>query len=395
MPNITIRQLQGEEMLDVLFDLSTYAFNPTPPIRDKDEWLARVRTRGEFSTLIALYEDETPVASAAFTDMAQNVRGMNFRMGGVFGVATYPEARRKGYCKRLMIRLLEAIRDDRRPLATLYPFRESFYQRLGFVNFPQPRKAIFNPADLAPLLHVDLNGSVEKVLDREGYDLYRQYVLEHRARVHGMAVIERPDPIPPGKERTWLAAARADGELVGLMLYKLEGEEVTRFKFLAQRFYYHTPAGRYLLLDWIARHIDQASQAEIWLPPSERPETWFADISPDIERVWIPPMGRVVDVTALSGMQTGPAGFSARIDDPICPWNNGAWKFEGRSGTLEVSPVSEAGCELSIQGLSALIYGTHAPADFYIRSWGNPSPRVQAAMQSAFPMKMPYLHEMF
>ncbi|MBC8331223.1 MAG: GNAT family N-acetyltransferase [Anaerolineae bacterium] len=395
MPTTTIRQLSKQEAIDTLFDATTYAFNPSPPIREKAEWEARFANRVDHITVFAIYEGETPVATVASTPMIEQVRGKNFGMGGIFGVATYPEARRKGYIKQLLVHLMQNIRADQRPLATLYPFRESFYERMGFVNFPQPRKAIFNPADLAPLLKIELHGDVKRMLDSQGYDIYRQYVLEHRGRIHGMAVLEHPDPVPCGKERTWLAAACLNGEIVGVMLYKLEGEEVTKFKLNAQRFYYHKPEGRYLLLQWIAHHIDQANRAELWLPPYEQPETWFADMDTEFERIWIPPMGRVLDVAALRGMQTGPAEFCARVEDPLCAWNNGTWKFEGRGGILEVSPASDADCELSIQGLSALVYGTHAPADFAIRGWSNPSPEVQAAMQTIFPPKMPYLHEMF
>ncbi|MBT3389094.1 MAG: hypothetical protein HN413_01650 [Chloroflexi bacterium] len=294
-----------------------------------------------------------------------------------------------------MTQLLENIRQSQRPLTTLYPFRESFYERLGFVTFPQPRKTIFHPADLAPLQQIEVSGTVQRMLISQGYDIFRQYVLEHRQRIHGMAVLEHSDPVPSGKERTWLAAACLNGEIVGVMLYNLEGEEVTKFKLRATRFYYHKPEGRYLLLQWIARHIDQANRAELWLPPYEQPETWFADMDTEFERTWIPPMGRVLDVAALGGMQSDPARFSARVEDPLCPWNSGIWEFEGRGGMLEVTPASEADCELSIQGLSALVYGTHSPADFAIRGWGNPSPEVQAAMQTVFPSKMPYLHEMF
>lgn len=355
----------------------------------------RFAKRAEDVTVLALYEDALPVATVAATPMIQQIRGVNFGMGGIFGVATYPEARRKGYIKQLLVQLMQIIREEHRPFATLYPFRESFYERLGFINFPQPRRAIFHPADLAPLLNLDLSGTVERMLDSEGYEIYRQYVLEHRDRIHGMAVLEHSDPVLPGKERTWLAAARVNGEIVGVMLYSLDGKEVTKFKLNATRFYYHTSEGRYLLLNWIARHIDQANQVEILLPPHEQPETWFSDLNVNLECAWIPPMGRVLEIAALGGIQTGPAGFSARVEDTLCPWNTGIWKFEGRGGTLEVTPASTADCELSIQGLSALVYGTHPAVDFAIRGWGNPSSQIQTAMQTVFPPKLPYLHEMF
>ena len=54
----------------------------------------------------------------------------------------------------------------------------------------------------------------------------------------------------------WLAKAIVDGEQVGLMLYKLEGGSVTNYTLRVSRFYSQTSQARYLLLGWIARHID-------------------------------------------------------------------------------------------------------------------------------------------
>lgn len=67
----------------------------------------------------------------------------------------------------------------------------------------------------------------------------------------------------------------------------------------------------------------------------------------------------------------------------------------GRDGILQVSAGDEADCDLSIQALAALIYGTHPPGDFPIRGWGDPSPEVQATLRTMFPPLVPYLHEIY
>jgi len=64
-------------------------------------------------------------------------------------------------------------------------------------------------------------------------------------------------------------------------------------------------------------------------------------------------------------------------------------------GALRVSTGERLDCDLTVQGLTALVYGTHDPGDFAVRGWGNPSPAVQAAMRALFPAQMPYLHERF
>ena len=62
---------------------------------------------------------------------------------------------------------------------------------------------------------------------------------------------------------------------------------------------------------------------------------------------------------------------------------------------LQVSKTAQADCELTIQGLSALVSGTHDPQDFPLRSWGNPDPELQAIQRRMFPRLCPFMHEMF
>jgi predicted acetyltransferase len=400
LPKTTIRQVATEEILEPFFSLTSYAFHPSPPFRDKDEWEAAIRGRKEVQYL-ALFEDETVVATVAGSAMTQHVRGKLYGASGIWGVVTDPASRRKGYCRRLMARLLAAQRDEGRTLSCLYPFRASFYERLGYATFPLPRKATFAPSALIPLIKQDLGGEVDRVLIGDGYDAYQEYTRRLQQRTHGMGVWVHGEKERLQKEnRSWLALAKVEGEVVGLMVYELKGEAVTRFTLRAQRFYYDTSQARYLLLQWIARHVDQASEVTVWLPPFEQPETWLADMRLSSESMVRAPMGRVVDVARLGGMEAGPGRFSARIRDALCPWNEGssdarAWQFETVEGRLEVSVASEADCELTIQALAALIYGTHDPGDFSFRGWGNPSPAVQATMRSMFPPRVPYLHEYF
>jgi hypothetical protein len=93
------------------------------------------------------------------------------------------------------------------------------------------------------------------------------------------------------------------------MLYQIKGDHETQSLFSAVRFYYETNLGRYLLLQWIARHTDQASQAEIWLAPFEQPETWLSDVQVKTESQTRAPMGRVLDVSRLGGCRLDRGAF--------------------------------------------------------------------------------------
>jgi len=103
----------------------------------------------------------------------------------------------------------------------------------------------------------------------------------------------------------------------------------------------------------------------------------------------------VLDVSKLTGLPVGVGKFSAQVSDALCPWNEGQWEFECVNGALQISAARRADCSLTIQGLSALVYGVNDPDDFTLRGWGNPQPGLQQVMRQMFPPRLPHLHEMF
>jgi predicted acetyltransferase len=392
--NMTIRALEGQEMFDALYPLTEYAFHSSPPVQNKEEWLEHIQGHKGI-TCHAVFEDDAAVSVAVSTAMTQNVRDMLFPASGIWAVATHPAARRKGYVRQIMGSLLAAERESGKVFSNLYPFRETFYERLGYVTYPYPKIAKFNPAALAMLLKADFEGEIELKLIGEAYETYRAYLADMRQNRHGMGFFDDGDQTEANHNLLWAALARFNGEIEGLMLYSLQGEHVGKFNFHASRFYYKTSRARYLLLNWIARHIDQAGSAELWLPADETPETWLSDILVNIESPARAPMGRVLDVAKISGMHVGEGSFTMKVNDPLCPWNEGPWHFDTCDGRLVVSPSSSLDFELTIQGLSALVAGTHDPEDFALRGWGNPDPVLQTILRKMFPRMTPYLHEMF
>jgi predicted acetyltransferase len=389
-----IRQIHNQEMLDVLFALNQYSLHPSPPFEDKENWQEIVGARAGVNCFAA-YESNKAVSVAATTDMTQNIRGKLYPAGGVWGVSTDPSVRRKGYCRETIEALLENDHENGKVFSNLYPFRESFYQRLGYVAFPIMKIARLSTSSLSPLLKLPLEGEIELKIIGEAYDEYRQYLTSMRETQHGMAVFDFGGLAKSTSERFWVAIARFNGKIEGLMLYRITGEEVTKYNFIATRFYYQSSRARFLILNWIARHIDQTSRAEIWLPEFEYPELWFADLDVKLETANRPAMCRILDVKKIGGMQVGQGEFAVKITDPTCPWNEGTWQFSSIDGTLQVTKSSQADCEISIQGLSALVTGTRDPEEFPFLGWGNPNLEQQSIMKQIFPPARPYIHEMF
>ena len=128
MTEIHIRQLCGDEIPAIMYYVvSTYAFNPPPPLPPKEERREILSQRRD-DTVFALFEDGVAVSCAAGAPMTQHVRSAIYPMGGIWGVATDPASRRRGYSRQVLTRLLAALREAKIPLACLHPFREGFYK---------------------------------------------------------------------------------------------------------------------------------------------------------------------------------------------------------------------------------------------------------------------------
>jgi len=392
---VTIRSVEGQEMLDIFHRLDSYAFRPTPPLPERTEWEAR-RLARQGPQYYAVFEGDEGVAVAVCPLMTQNVRGAMLKMAGYASISTDPKYRRKGYVRDLLRYCHELHREEGRVVSCLYPFRESFYERLGYVAFPQQWQAVFKADCLLPLLRTDLPGEVELSMTGEGYEVYRQFVLEMQTDIHGMAVFEHSLEAAWRENRSWMLKVKVDGRVDGIMLYAITGNQMMNYNLQATRFFYRTSHAKYVLLEWLARHVDQAGNARVWVRPDEQPNTWISDMRPAMEPAFVAPMGRVLDVAGIGGLDVGEGAFTAEITDPDCPWNNGLWSFEGAGGKLKVSPwLASADCRLTIQGLSALVYGVGDPGDFPFRGWGNPSPELAEVMRAMFPPELPYLHEQF
>ncbi|NJD58847.1 MAG: GNAT family N-acetyltransferase, partial [Anaerolineae bacterium] len=212
----TIRQLQGQEMLETLYMLNSYALHPSPPLQNREEWFTIVSAR-QGITCYAVFEGDEPVSVVASTPLTQNIRGKLFPASGIWGVSTSPAGRRKGYCRRGMQSLLSANHEEGKIFSDLYPFRESFYERMGYVGFPLFKIVHFNTLSLQPLLKFKIDGHIRLQYIGDSFDAYRQYLFGMRQHCHGMACFDFGDRVRADQNLFWIAQAIFEDQLEGLM----------------------------------------------------------------------------------------------------------------------------------------------------------------------------------
>lgn len=386
-----IRQISADERVDVVFPLTAYAFDRSPW---PDDRVDAFRRRSEFfagATTLVAEEDGQARACVTALPMRQNVRGGVYDMAGVASVAAHPEVRRRGFVRDLMTELLRRARAAEQPVSALYPFRPSFYARLGFVGIPRVRKATFAPQGLGHLIRAELPGTVERMTMRDGFAEFDALTRRLLGEWHGFAVYDdirtagfREDPV-------WLAMARAHGEVVGAVRYRIDeyGGDLVGENLLTTE-----PLGRALLLQYFARHVDQAARVTVKVGTDEVPELWGTDMSVvTAGTVALPreggPMVRVLDLDALTGMTVGEA--TAVVEVVGDEFVRGVHTLDGAGGKLSITPGGTAQAQLTVGGLSALVYGVLDPVDVVVRGLGTIDADAIGPLRTLFPRNMPYL----
>ncbi|MHA2171006.1 MAG: GNAT family N-acetyltransferase [Candidatus Kariarchaeaceae archaeon] len=392
MTEIKIVEAKTEDERRIVAEHSLYSFYASPS--SLDELLKLQKLQQDVYELI-VYEDEVPVSSAQSFPLTQNIRGKLFNMAGVAMVASYPEARRRGYIRKLMHTLFNHMKSNQQVFSTLQPFKERFYEKLGYAPFQHYRSASFSPEPLVPFLNQEIDGHLTRMSMEDGFISYKKYLRKFQSITHGCGLFTDIGSVHLGKRPFWIVFAHSGNEIVGLMTYRITGYVG---KLVILEFLYTNSTGKYLLLQWLAQHTDQVKEITLPLLPDDLSENWAFDLNAKIQTGASLPdraMGRIIDVSGLSGMNVGSGDLSLEIIDTNCSWNNAEWNFSSNNGILGIDKTTRSDGKLTIQGLSALVYGVANPADFQFLGWGNPNRDVQRRMLELFPRQLPFLHSRY
>ncbi|AGZ45063.1 GNAT family N-acetyltransferase [Actinoplanes friuliensis] len=390
-----IRQVSAAERTDTMFPLQTYAFMPSPwPEADREVYAGRMRF---YETAVSLVAEEggQALAGVAAFPMRQNARGAVHDMAGVASVSTHPAARRRGFVRELLWRLLHQMRDQGCTVSALYPFRPSFYGRFGFVGLPRVRTATFAPEGLSHLLRADLPGEVQRLPMAECFDDFNALTLRLLGERHGFSVYDevRTAEFRESPAR-WVAVARSGGEVVGAVAYRIDqyGGDL-----IADDLLVTGSLGRALLLQFFARHVDQVSRVKLTIGTDEVPELWGTDFAVLTEgRVEHPrkggPMARLLSLEALTGTSTAAKDEAVVVEVVDDEFIGGRYQLSADAGRLVVEPSkAEPQATLTCAGISALAYGVLDPIEVLTRGFGQVDAAAAQSLAALFPKQMPYL----
>ena len=334
----------GEDELDSAHLLLAYSFTGD---RSQEGRMKHVEAMGK---AFALYDDGRMAACLRIFPLRMFIHGASVPLGGVSGVASLPEHRRKGHVGRLLRHALAAMREEGQPLSSLFTPHPSLYRRYGWMIASGALLHTFNPKDIAPANPARPEGNAYRITAEQWptvAKLYRQYAaprngyLERDEHWWKECVFHR---IYDPKHRSNDVAVWADarGEPRGYLVYHGASEQppvgpsidkLAIMEFVALDRTAYLGLLRYLLSHDLADEIslwgslDGPFIAALDEPNRAKQEHHYGF------------MLRIVDlekaIAARPPTADAPEGaFTIHITDPSAPWNQGAWRIECSDGRL-------------------------------------------------------------
>jgi predicted acetyltransferase len=381
-----IRKITAAEKAQI-FQGYNYAFyewqEQTEPEIDQES-LAQI----EQDEILAAVIDGQIVASLRVHNFHQSIRGKVASIGGIGGVWVYPEYRNQGVVRRLLQTGFKQMHSAGQVASMLIPFKPTFYDRFGYVVTNANLEVTLPMAVFSPYLAK--GQKLEQVgnwqLERVNASASRAEFLDFMHKVapnqhHGIIIpLEMPEPQWRSRmNKRQCIFIRHGGELVAAAHYEINSDfratNAQRSIYIPDM-YWSNLAARDMLFSFIARHRDQNSFVKLNLPLNTNFQPWFGDV-PSVLQVEIsrnPHMVRVLDLAgAIANLPAPVSGcLTLAVSDQFCEWNNGCYEIRAEAGRLRcdrLADQSEADVNATIEGISALVYGTLPLAELIHKGW--------------------------
>lgn len=404
MNNMEVRQATLEDF-DRINELNGYCYG-----YDANAAKDRFRLRYEFTfdENYCLEIDNKVVANTRCIPLEQNVRGKWLKMGGIAMVVSDPVTRRKGYVREIMNYLLKKMSDEKYPVTTLYPFKDTFYAAFGYVNAPPFVKMKLNPKYFSKWKHLPKGYTVERLPHSEAFDIYKAIHNKAVKNIHGgVRRSEKRWKEYVGPSPVWYAIAfNEKNEPEGFMQYRSKGFS-TGFDWAEEgtitisEMFTLSPYARHALFNYLFLHADQIVEVAIPMNPNESDHyTWLQNYYTTKLDPYNVFMARIVDVKeTLQGMKVPFEGqIKLMITDSHISKNTQTFELIAEKNTIKIDALGDkpADTEMTIEGLTSLVYGILPTTDLRPFNWINKSKKADIVLLDKwFPMKKPWLTEGF
>ncbi|MDD2954864.1 MAG: GNAT family N-acetyltransferase [Oscillospiraceae bacterium] len=398
---LAIKPLEMEHLAQ-FNDLLRYAFQVTNQELSEIGWEEDEIRQAKSPVLkkadvLGWFDGDKLASQIAVYPMKVNVHGKIYSMGGVTGVATYPEYAAMGLMHDLMMQALEDMRRRGQSISFLYPYSIPFYRKKGWEIVSD--KMTFTIKDTQLPKRVEVPGMVERV--PQDHEDFKKLYSEFSAQRHG--ALQRDDL---AWEEYWrwdvddmIVAIYYDGEHrpTGYVVYLLENDT-----FKIKEIVYLNQEARHGIWNYISAHFSMVDSVKgdnftgeamaFLLEDSEIKET----ICPYI-------MARIVDVERFLRdfpFAAAPAGkkIHLKLTDPMAAWNQDdfsiAWNEDGEAVCTRGSTEGEE-VRIDIQTLTTMLMSYRRPSYLARIERLHAAPRTVKLLEQVIPSEQPYFSDYF
>jgi predicted acetyltransferase len=338
LDGFTVKPFDGKTREQYL-DLCQFCFNM--PASSRGRYFIN---DDEFACSLGAWDGDRLACGMWYWPYEMRVRGQFVRMAGLAAVATWPEYRNRGIVRDLLTRFQARMREDKRPVSVLAPFKWSFYRDLGWERTFDTLRLRFEPEKVK---QVKVSGFQARQVTAEEWQTFEEVHMAASARYNGPVCRgrdywkRRMFEGPAGNNQAWLL--EKGGEPRGFVLGRINdpptGSDPELYRVLqavwvdgeAQRaVFYHLGSLR-----------DQIKQVLLFLPPDTDWSHCFREFKFE-SKLEPKMMTKVIDLkSALEGLPYDPAlSGSLAIQmapDTGTPWNDGGWQLRWSLGKVTVA----------------------------------------------------------
>jgi len=388
-----IRNLEPHEF-DAAMTLGEFAFQYRVPADERNARIEMMKKHQQWGAFV----DGVLAAKYTLLDFETWIHGVKFAMGGIAGVATWPDYRRQGLVSKLLAHSLETMRANGQTVSFLHPFSFPFYRKFGWEYYTDLKKYDIPFAALPPA--PPETARVRRVAN-EGALLDAVYSA-YASRYSGTLVRTEEwwrNRIYFGSHQTTAVYEDESGAIRGFVRYEVKDRTLTAGELVAL-----DEEARRALLGYLRNHDSMAETLKVTAPADDPLAFLLPD--PRVKMELVPYfMARVVDaaafVAAYPFVAGAPATIPLRVRDPHAPWNDGAFALavdDAGRGTLAPAPEgADSGGALGcgIAALAAMLIGARRPAFLHAAGMLEGPAGAVEALERVLPARQTYLADFF
>lgn len=391
----------NEKQYDASIALSQFAFqyvrSPEEIERTKQQFLAEPAVKW------AAIVDGQFAAQAAVLDLHTYIGGTRFAMGGVAGVATWPEYRRQGLVAKLLVHALEQMKNKGQSISFLHPFAFAFYRKFGWETYTEYKSYTIRTDQLPA--RQPIPGRIERVSIDDSYHTIGQLYETYASKYNGtLARTEQWWEYRVNKRKPGQTAVYYDeqGTLQGYIRYEVKASQMTIHELV-----HLNEEARRALWSFIAQHDSMIERVTITVPSDDLLP--FMLDNPRIQHETIPYfMARIVDVVAFTEQYRFDEAddedhIPITIKDGHAQWNNGNYMLSiAKSGKASLVPYEssvsnngQSSVELGIGTITTILLGYMSAVQLYQYGRVQGEESIIKRLQKRIPERNTYLADFF